>query len=96
MRLQREITSAFFVICCGVAQPAAPHQCTFEDNWADAIQLYNICKADLVNGTANQEVAYHDAGLQSKEMAILQAEIVALKKQLKNIKRHLLAILGDL
>ena len=86
----------FFVIFCVVAQLAAAHQCTLEDNSADAIQLYNTCKADLVNGTANHELVYHDGGLQSKEMAILQAEIAALKEQLRNIKRHLLAILGDL
>jgi len=57
----------------------------------EAIQSYNLCKADLANGTAN-----HQADDRSGEVAQLQAENYALKAQLAQIKRQLLALLGEL
>ena len=71
--------------------PATAHQCILEGSSADAIQSYNVCKADLANGSAN-----HGTGDQSAEVARLQAENDALKARLARIKRQLLGLLGDL
>ena len=60
MRWEREITCGIFVILCSVAKVAAAHQCNLDGNSADAIQIYNTCIADLLNVTANHEVAHKD------------------------------------
>lgn len=82
---------ALFVCLSLYGLPAAAHQCVLDGSTAEAIQSYNLCKADLANGTAN-----HQAGDRSGEVARLQAENDALRAQLAQIKRQLLALLGDL
>ena len=74
-----------------LAQPVWAHQCILSGSTAEAIQSYNLCKADLANGTAN-----HQANDRSGKVAQLQAENYALKAQLAQIKRQLLALLGEL
>ena len=84
------------VVFCVFAQPTAAHQCVLENSSADAIQRYNNCKADLLNGTANHSVAHRDGSNQLEELARLRTENVLLQAQLVDIKRRLLALLGDL
>ena len=84
-------SATLFVCLCLVGFPATAHQCILEGSSAAAIQSYNVCKADLANGTAN-----HGTGDQSGELARLQAENDALKAQLAEIKRQLLGMLGTL
>ena len=79
------------IILTSLAQPMWAHQCILHGNTAEAIQSYNLCKADLVNETTN-----HQANDGSAEVARLLAENDALKAQLAQIKRRLLALLGDL
>jgi len=86
----------FLVLLCALAQPAAAHQCILEGSSADAIQRYNSCKADLAAGTAHQNGANHGSADQSAELVRLQAENAALRAQLAEIRRRLLALLGDL
>ncbi|MGC6452691.1 MAG: hypothetical protein ACON31_02155 [Candidatus Puniceispirillaceae bacterium] len=86
------IAAVLFVCLSLSGLPAAAHQCILKDSSADAIQAYNVCKADLADGTAN-----HDASSgQSGEMSRLQAENDALRAQLADIKRRLLGLLADL
>ena len=84
------------VLLCALSQPTAAHQCVLENSSAEAIQRYNNCKADLMNGTANHSAAHRDSSDQSEELARLRNEIALLKAQLVDIKRRLLALLGDL
>ena len=84
------------VLFCAFAQPTAAHQCVLENSSADAIQRYNNCKADLLNGTANHSVVNRDISNQLEELARLRTENALLQAQLVEIKRRLLALLGDL
>ncbi len=84
------------VLFCAFAQPTGAHQCVLENSSADAIQRYNNCKADLLNSTANHNAAQRDGSDQSEELARLRTENALLKAQLVDIKRRLLALLGDL
>ena len=79
------------VLLFALGQPAAAHQCILDGSSAAAIQSYNSCKADLVNGTAGHANEDH-AG----ELARLQAENVVLKARLDDVRRRLLGLLGDL
>ena len=84
------------VLFCAFAQPTGAHQCVLENSSADAIQRYNNCKADLLNSTANHNAAHRDGSDQSEELARLRTENALLKAHLVDIKRRLLALLGDL
>ena len=81
----------FLVLVCWFGQPAAAHQCIVDGSSATAIQAYNICKADLANGTAG-----HGADDHAAELARLQAENAVLKARLDDVRRRLLGLLGDL
>ena len=85
------VSAALFVCVSLGGPPAMAHQCVLDGSSAAAIQSYNVCKADLANGTAN-----HGSGGQAGELARLQAENEALKSQLAEIKRQLLGMLGTL
>lgn len=82
---------ALFVCLSWPLMPATAHQCILEGSSAAEIQSYNVCKADLANGTAN-----HDADSQSDDLARLQAENEALKAQLADIRRQLLGLVGNM
>lgn len=81
----------FLVLLCWYGQPASAHQCILDGSSATAIQAYNICKADLANGTAGHTTEDHSA-----ELARLQAENEVLRARLEDVRRRLLGLLGDL
>ena len=43
------------IILTMLAQPVWAHQCIPDGSTAEAIQSYNLCKADLANGSANHQ-----------------------------------------
>jgi len=93
------------ILCILVSWPGLPataHQCILAGSSAEAIQIYNACKADLVNGSARHAAADNAAGdggasdSAEARLAALQAENDALKARLADVRRRLFEVLGDL
>ena len=73
--------------------PAAAHQCQLEGTSAEDISRYNTCKADM--SVPNIHQSGDEAGLQ-RDIDRLEAENALLSAQLERVRRHILAILGEL
>ena len=73
---------------------ALAHQCKLENGSAEAIMIYNSCKADLAAGITQHQ---SDARQPRSERELeLEDENRALRQKLSTIRNSLLDILKDL